>query len=216
MRLYHLLKTYYHLTKTELNDFVLNHKILINEKETNLSTVIGDNDIVSVDGNIISHPENVIYLYHKPRGVTSVISDKEDSYIFHIDVSERVFPAGRLDKDSEGLLLLTNNHQLLNEITKNKTIYDKEYIVKCRNEINQDFLKGLEKPQYIGTRLTKECKTKYIDNYTFSIILYEGMYHQIRKLVKQNGNTVVELKRIRIGKYLLDDLKENEIKKIIP
>ena len=76
------------------------------------------------------------------------------------------------------------------------------------------FLKALEKPQMIGNRLTKECKTKLIDSYTFSIILNEGMYHQIRRLVKQNGNTVTLLKRIRIGNYRLDDLKENEIIKI--
>ena len=214
MRLYHLLKTNFHLTKSELNNFIKTHEILVNNLPSTLSYLIKDSDIVMVDKEIITHPHNVIYLYHKPKGITSVISDKEDSYIHHIHVLERVFPAGRLDKLSEGLLLLTNDHHLLNEITKNKTIYDKEYIVEVKKEINEDFLKALEKPQMIGNRLTKECKTKLIDSYTFSIILNEGMYHQIRRLVKQNGNTVTLLKRIRIGNYRLDDLKENEIIKI--
>ena len=214
MRLYHLLKTYYHITKSELDSFLKENDVRVNNSSVSLSYSILDLDIVTVNNQIISHPEKVIYLYHKPRGITSIISKRNDSYINHINVDERVFPAGRLDKDSEGLLLLTNDHYLLDEITKDKTLYDKEYIVTTKYEIKDDFLKNLEHPQYLGNRLTKECKTKKIDSYTFSIILYEGMYHQIRRLVKNNGNMVVRLKRIRIGNYKLDNLKENEIIKI--
>lgn len=214
MRLYHLLKTNFHITKQELNTFIKTHNVLINNHKANLSDIIYDNDIVTVDNKIIENIPKVIYLYYKPIGITSVISNKDDSYIKHINIKERVFPAGRLDKMSEGLLVLTNDHKLLNDITNDKTIYDKEYIVKVKNIITDKFIIDMQKSHLLDNKYTKEAKVKKIDNYTFSIILYEGMYHQIRRMVKMNNNYVINLKRIRIGNFKLDGLNPKDIKKM--
>ena len=214
MRLYHLLKTNFHVTRQELNTFIKTHNILINNHKANLSDIINDNDIVTVDNKIIENIPKVIYLYYKPIGVTSVISNKDDSYIKHINIKKRVFPAGRLDKMSEGLLVLTNDHKLLNDITNDKTIYDKEYIVKVKNIITDKFIIDMQKSHLLDNKYTKEAKVKKIDDYTFSIILYEGMYHQIRRMVKMNNNYVINLKRIRIGNFKLDGLNPKDIKKM--
>ena len=214
MRLYHLLKTNFHITKKELNTFLKEHIVLINNIKANLSDTINDNDIVSVDGNIINKIDSVTYLYYKPIGITSVISNKDDSYIKHINTKERVFPAGRLDKLSEGLLLLTNDHKLLNDITNDKTLYDKEYIVKVKNTITDKFILDMQKPHLLDNKYTKEAKVVKIDDYTFSIVLYEGMYHQIRRMVKMNNNYVTNLKRIRIGNFKLDGLNPGELIKM--
>ena len=214
MRLYNLLKIKYHLTKKELSDFVKLHKITINNESCSLSTIINDSDKVYIDDILIDKPIFVYYLYNKPKGITSVISNKDDSYIKHINVKERVFPAGRLDKDSNGLLFLSNDPEMLNEITKDKTIYDKEYIVTVKNLITKEFLTNMSKAHNLDNKMTTPAKVKRIDDYNFNIILYEGMYHQIRRMVKMNNNKVIELKRIRIGKYKLDDINLGSIKQI--
>ena len=214
MRLYNLLKIKYHLTKKELSDFTKLHNIRINNESAKLSSIINDNDKVFIDDILIDKPSFVYYLYNKPKGITSVISNKDDSYIKHINVKERVFPAGRLDKDSNGLLFLSNDPEMLNLITKDKSLYDKEYIVTTSKIITDDFIINMQKPHILDNKMTTPAKVYKIDNYNFTIILYEGMYHQIRRMVKMNNNKVIELKRIRIGKYKLDNIELGCVKQI--
>ena len=125
-------------------------------------------------------------------------------------------PAGRLDKDSEGLLLLTNDGKYINLICNPKTHFEKEYIVTLENKVTHDFLKNVGNSIILDNRTTKEIIVSYIDEYNIKMILTEGIYHQIRRTVKLYNNKVSNLKRIRIGNYCLNDMKEGDIIKISP
>ena len=214
MRLFNYVKIYNSITKEKLNELYSNNLILVNGKKEKLTYKLKDTDIVSCDGKIIEKFPFSYYLYNKPRRILSMISDKPESYMNNIDVKTKLMVAGRLDKDSEGLLILTNDPEFLNQISGNKTIYDKEYVVKLKYEITSSFIEKMNGEFEFRNKKTKPIKFNMIDNYNFKIILNEGMYHQIRKMVIESGNRVDTLKRIRIGKYILGDLQPGEIKKI--
>ena len=214
MRLFNYVKIYNSITKEKLNELYNNNLILVNGKKEKLTYKLKDTDIVSCDGKIIEKFPFSYYLYNKPRGILSMISNKPESYMNNIDVKTKLMVAGRLDKDSEGLLILTNDPEFLNQISGNKTIYDKEYLVKLKYEITSSFIEKMNGEFEFRNKKTKPIKFNMIDNYNFKIILNEGMYHQIRKMVIESGNRVDTLKRIRIGKYILGDMQPGEIKKI--
>ena len=214
MRLFNYVKIYNSITKEKLNELYNNNLILVNGKKEKLTYKLKDTDIVSCDGKIIEKFPFSYYLYNKPRGILSMISDKPESYMNNIDINTKLMVAGRLDKDSEGLLILTNDPEFINQISGNKTIYDKEYLVKLKYEITSSFIEKMNGEFEFRNKKTKPIKFNMIDNYNFKIILNEGMYHQIRKMVIESGNRVDTLKRIRIGKYILGDMQPGEIKKI--
>lgn len=141
-----------------------------------------------------------------------MISDKPESYINQINVENKLMVAGRLDKDSHGLMILTNDPFFINKISGSDSTIQKEYIVTLYNPITDEFINKMNKDIIIRNRLLKKVNIHVIDEYRFKIILSEGIYHQIRKMVIYSGNRVKDLKRIRIGEYKLDNLKDNEIK----
>ncbi len=214
MRLFNYVKIYYSITKEKLNELYNNNLILVNGKNEKLTYKLKDTDIVTCENKIIEKFPFSYYLYNKPRGILSMISDKPESYMNNINVDTKLMVSGRLDKDSEGLLILTNDPEFINEISGDKSLYDKEYIVKLKYEISSSFIERMNGEFEFRNKKTKPIKLNIIDNYNFKIILNEGMYHQIRKMVIESGNRVDSLKRIRIGKYELGNLKPGEIKKI--
>jgi len=214
MRLFNYVKIYYSITKEKLNELYNNNLILVNGKKEKLTYKLKDTDIVTCENKIIEKFPFSYYLYNKPRGILSMISDKPESYMNNINVDTKLMVSGRLDKDSEGLLILTNDPEFINEISGDKSLYDKEYIVKLKYEISSSFIERMNGEFEFRNKKTKPIKLNIIDNYNFKIILNEGMYHQIRKMVIESGNRVDSLKRIRIGKYELGNLKPGEIKKI--
>ena len=214
MRLFNYVKIYYSITKEKLNELYNNNLILVNGKKEKLTYKLKDTDIVTCENKIIEKFPFSYYLYNKPRGILSMISDKPESYMNNINVDTKLMVSGRLDKDSEGLLILTNDPEFINEISGDKSLYDKEYIVKLKYEISSSFIERMNGEFEFRNKKTKPIKLNIIDNYNFKIILTEGMYHQIIKMVIESGNRVDSLKRIRIGKYELGNLKPGEIKKI--
>ena len=214
MKLFNYVKIYYSITKEKLNELYNNNLILVNGKNEKLTYKLKDTDIVTCENKIIEKFPFSYYLYNKPRGILSMISDKPESYMNNINVDTKLMVSGRLDKDSEGLLILTNDPEFINEISGDKSLYDKEYIVKLKYEISSSFIERMNGEFEFRNKKTKPIKLNIIDNYNFKIILNEGMYHQIRKMVIESGNRVDSLKRIRIGKYELGNLKPGEIKKI--
>ena len=207
-------KIYLGVTKYELMKLYNDNKILVNNKIEKLTYKLNENDIITVNNEILKSFPFDYYLYNKPRGVLSMISDKDESYINHINVDKKLMVAGRLDKDSEGLMILSNDPSFINKIMGDKSNIDKEYLVTLYNPINDDFINKMNSDIYIRNRLLKPIKIDIIDDYNFKIILTEGIYHQIRKMVIYSGNRVKKLVRIRIGKYKLDNIKENELIKI--
>lgn len=202
-------------TKSEIKLLIKENRVLVNNEKQPLSYIVSDNDIIQVDGKVLEKVPYVYYLYHKPKGVicTNNLGIK-DNIIEKLNVPYRIFCVGRLDKDTSGLIILTNDGAFCNDIINSGSDIEKEYIVKVKYPINNEFIINITKPIMLRGKLTKEAKVEQIDKYSFKIILTEGKYHQIRRLVIYNKNTVVDLKRIRIGEYLLDDMKENEIIKI--
>ena len=156
----------------------------------------------------------VPYLYHKPVGVicTNNLNIK-NNIINQVNLPYRVFCVGRLDKESSGLIILTNDGAFSNYLANSYENVEKEYIVTLEKPIDQKLLESLKTPITIRNKITKETIVKIINDNSFQIILTDGKYHQIRRLVIRGGNTVKTLKRIRIGKYMLNELKENEILK---
>ena len=214
MRLLNYVKIYFGATRKQLMDLDKDNKILVNGKKEKLTYKLNDSDIVTIDGKIIKSFPFSYYLYYKPRGILSIISDKLESYINNIDIKEKLMVAGRLDKDSEGLMILTNDPNIIDQISGANSSIEKEYLVSLINPINDDFIKKMNGKFTIRNRILKPIKLEIIDNYSFKIILNEGIYHQIRKMVILSGNRVDKLIRIRIGNYSLDNLNPNELKKI--
>lgn len=202
-------------TKSQIKQLIKENKVLVNEKIQPLSYIVLEDDIITVDGKQLKKVPYVYYLYHKPKGVvcTNNVNIK-GNIVEKLNLPFRVFCVGRLDKDTSGLIILTNDGVFSNSIINSNNDIEKEYIVKVKYPITLEFLENLKKPINLRGKVTKPAIVSKIDEYTFSIIITEGKYHQIRRLVIYNQNTVLELKRIRIDIYLLNDLEENSILEI--
>lgn len=159
----------------------------------------------------------VLLAMYKPVGIVCTAEKKEKNNIIdYLNYECRVYPVGRLDKDSEGLILLTNQGELSNRIQKARNYHEKEYIVTVNKNISDSFIRGMAGGVplvELGTT-TRKCKVKQIDKRTFSIILTQGLNRQIRRMCEYFGYRVVELKRIRVMNITLGDLKAGEYRKI--
>lgn len=216
MRLQTFIKNNANKTKREVIDLYHEGRILVNGKIIPLPTELSDDDLVTIDGIKIDSIPYVYYLYNKPIGIECTNNLEKDGNIRkHLNLDMRVYTVGRLDKNSHGLILLTNDNIFCHEIVGKHSV-EKEYIVKVKEKIDQSFIDNIQKSVLIRDKLTKECSAYLIDEYNFGIILNEGMYHQIRKMVIINKNTVLDLKRIRIGALKIDDynLNDDELIKI--
>lgn len=177
---------------------------------------------VCVDGQMIKLlDEYRVFAFYKPVGYISSLSDEQGQGIGKfIPSGLRLYPVGRLDKDSEGLLLLTNDGELMNAILRAAGGHEKEYIVKVNKDISEDFLHRIESGVKItngatGDKITTApCKTTKIDVRSFKIVLIQGLNRQIRRMCGAFGYNVISLKRIRIMNILLGNLKPGELVEI--
>ncbi len=170
--------------------------------------------VVLVDGKSISNKVKRIYLaFNKPVGITCT-TDKRDptNIVDYIKFKERIFPIGRLDKDSEGLLLLTNDGDIVNKILRSVNSHEKEYIVTVNKKISDGFLTGLSSGVPILDTITKKCYTQKTGEYEFKIILTQGLNRQIRRMCEYFDYRVVSLKRLRIMNIRLNELKSGEFR----
>ncbi len=159
----------------------------------------------------------VLLAMNKPVGIVCTAEKKEkNNVIDYLNYECRVYPVGRLDKDSEGLLLLTNQGELSNQIQKARNYHEKEYIVTVNKNISDAFLRGMAGgvPLVELGATTRKCKVKQLDKRTFSIVLTQGLNRQIRRMCEYFGYRVVQLKRIRVMNITLGDLKPGEYRKI--
>lgn len=178
---------------------------------TKLGTIIDEtNDEIEFDGEIISIDSTKTYIaVNKPAGYISSASDKEGKSILKlVKTNKRLFPVGRLDKDSSGLLILTDDGDFANELTHPRYGSEKEYFVVLDNDLSQANIKKLERGIILEGRKLQSVKVSMVKNKSARLILHEGVNRQIRRMLGQLGYTVVKLKRIRIGKLELGDLKE--------
>jgi len=217
MRLQTYIKNNANKTKREVVDLYHEGRILVNNKIIPLPTELLESDVVTIDGEIIQNIPFVYYLYNKPIGIECTNdSNKKDNIKDHLQLKERVYTVGRLDKASRGLIILTNDNQFCHQLIGKETHVKKEYVVGTKEKIDDNFIEHIKQSVTIRNKQTKECEAYKIDEYHFGIILNEGMYHQIRKMVIFNHNSVIDLKRIKIGPISLSDytLEEDQYIKI--
>jgi 23S rRNA pseudouridine2604 synthase len=204
-------------------------KVTINGKVPEMGTKIHEGDEVRVDGKLISPPkEEFIYIaFNKPVGIVCTTDDRfeKNNIIDYINHPKRIFPIGRLDKPSEGLIFLTNDGDIVNKILRARNNHDKEYIVTVHKPINEEFIRLMSNGIPILGTVTRKCVVRKIGPATFSIILTQGLNRQIRRMCEYLGYKVVKLKRIRIMNIELDvpvgqwryltDKEMHEINKLI-
>lgn len=186
-------------------------KVRLNGRPATLGDTVGPGDYVLVDGNPIQSSMQRVYLaYNKPEGVTST-TDKSDpdniikAVAYH---GGRIFPIGRLDKDSDGLILLTNDGDVVNKILRVSNKHDKEYIVSVDKAITDEFVKKMSGGVPILDVVTRKCTVEKINQNTFRIILNQGLNRQIRRMCKVLGYKVLRLQRVRIMHINLDGISK--------
>lgn len=204
-------------SRREADKYIEAGKVSINGRTAGMGEKVDGTEEILFDGKAVSgaKEEKVVLAMNKPAGI--VCSSKEkDNIIDYLRYPRRVYPVGRLDKDSTGLILLTNDGELMNEILKARNYHEKEYEVRVRERITADFIHGMSEGVWLselGVK-TRPCKVKKVDAYTFRIILTQGLNRQIRRMCAYFNFHVVTLKRIRIMNVQLGELKEGEWREI--
>ena len=193
-------------SRREADKLIEEGVVTLNGVTAVLGDVVEDGDIVIVNGDKIEHTNEIVYIaLNKPRGITST-TDKKDktNLVDFIGHKERIFHIGRLDKDSEGLILMTNDGDIVNDILRSEYEHEKEYIVRVDKFITDNFINQMSQGVMIKDKMTKECFVEKMSEYYFRIILTEGMNRQIRKMCDQFNYRVFSLKRIRVMNISLD------------
>ena len=183
-------------------------RVTINGEVPLMGTKIVEGDKVCVDGKaVIKVKEAAVYIaLNKPTGIVCTTDTRveKDNIIDYLNYPKRVFPIGRLDKASEGLILLTNDGDIVNKILRARNNHEKEYIVYVNKKINADFVRKMSQGIPILDTVTRPCKIKKIGENCFKIILTQGLNRQIRRMCEYLGFKVTKLKRIRIMNIKLD------------
>lgn len=195
-------------------------RVFVNGQKASVGMQVSDQDKILVNGKPVhGKNEKVVLAYYKPVGVVCTERDRfaDKKITDMVKFPVRVTYAGRLDKDSEGLLLLTNDGELIETMMRGSAGHEKEYVVKVDKEITDVFLKSLENGVFLPELnvKTKPCKTEMIGKYTFRIILTQGVNRQIRRMVKELGYHVYAIKRVRVVNIQLADLKPGQYRRII-
>ncbi len=192
-------------------------RVSINGRTAVLGDKVADDDVVEVDGKPISRvEEDIILAFNKPRGITCTADPNDpDNVIDFIGYPKRIYSVGRLDKYSQGLLLMTNNGELANRIMRSRGEHEKEYIVKVDRPVTESFLRGMSKGVPIDADVvTKKCVVEKLSEHEFRIILRQGLNRQIRRMCEYFGYRVERLKRIRVVNIELGDLEVGEYRNL--
>ena len=179
--------------------------------------VLPDQTVLFCGKPVKKEEEMILLAFHKPTGIVCTAEKREkNNVVDYINYPKRIYPIGRLDKDSEGLILLTNDGDLINAMMRGANRHEKEYIVKTDREITPDFLEKMAKGIYLKDLdiTTRECKIEQIGKFTFRIVLTQGVNRQIRRMCEACGYRVKALKRIRIMNILLGDLKPGKWREV--
>ena len=189
-------------SRREADDYLAQGRVTINNQEATPTTKVYAGDMVAVDGERIKHKvvkSNIYIAFHKPKGITSTTDPEDKSNIInYIRHPRRIFPIGRLDKDSEGLILLTSDGDIVNKILRAGNDHDKEYVVEVNKPLTPDFVKKMSNGIIILGEKTKPCDVKQMGGKKFKIILTQGLNRQIRRMCEVLDYNVVSLKRTRI------------------
>ena len=195
-------------SRREADQYIVDGRVTINGTIAVIGSKINLDDDISVDGERISkkHIKRLYLMLNKPKGIVCTTDSgvEKSNIIDFINHPQRIFPIGRLDKTSEGLIFLTNDGDIVNKILRAKNKHEKEYHVTVNKPINSEFIKKMSSGVPILNTVTRRCKVKYVKEYEFKIILTQGLNRQIRRMCEHLGYRVKKLKRIRIMNIELD------------
>ena len=224
MRLNKFLSSIGFCSRRQADKYIENGKIYIDDSVAGLGTELYDKQKVYFEKTYIGQiddlnlKQRIVLAVNKPRGIVCTSSDKDraENIVDFINYPLRVYPVGRLDKDSEGLLLMTNDGSLVNTLMKAKNHHEKEYIVEVNKNIDEAFLQAMSAGVYIKELKvkTRKCYIEKISEKSFKIILTQGLNRQIRRMCESLGFKVLSLRRIRIVNITLGKLKTGEYRKL--
>jgi 23S rRNA pseudouridine2604 synthase len=195
-------------SRREADKLIDSGKVTVNGIIPEMGTQVSATDYIEINGTPLKNKENLIYIaFNKPVGITCTTEHKVNGNIIDfINFPKRIFPIGRLDKPSQGLIFLTNDGDIVNKILRSGNNHEKEYIVTVDKPISTDFIKRMSSGIPILDTITKKCFVKKESKYVFTIILTEGLNRQIRRMCEYLGYGVVKLERIRIMNVSIDNL----------
>ena len=211
-------------SRRKADEYISDGRVYINGSPAVLGSKVNIEDEISVDSEIIQYKDKkrVYIAFNKPVGIECTGSHKiKDNIIDFINHKERLFTIGRIDKQSEGLILLTNNGDIVNNVLRAENKKEKEYVVTVDKKISSEFIEKMRRGVRIMGKVTKRCYVKKIHENRFKIVLTQGMNRQIRRMCEVLGYRVIKLKRIRIMKIHLDieigeyrDLNDEEVNQL--
>lgn len=193
-------------------------KVTIDGVKAEIGSKVLPGQEVTYCGKVVSKDEDLVLIaFNKPVGIECTTNTKiPDNVIDYINYGKRIFPIGRLDKDSEGLLLLTNDGDIVNKVLRAGNFHEKEYIVVVNKEITPDFIRAMGSGVPILDTVTRPCKVEQVDKFTFRIILTQGLNRQIRRMCEALNYRVRALTRVRIMNINLGRLKSGCIRNVTP
>ena len=195
-------------SRREADKLIEQQRVTINGKLPEIGTKVSATDEVRVDGKLIEAVTNTTYIaFNKPVGITCTTElDIKSNIINYINHPQRVFPIGRLDKPSEGLIFLTNDGDIVNKILRAGNNHEKEYLVTLDHFITNDFIEKMGKGVPVLDTITQKCVVTRENDFVFRIVLTQGLNRQIRRMCDYLGYSVMKLKRVRIMNVTLDRL----------
>jgi 23S rRNA pseudouridine2604 synthase len=216
MNINELLVKRFHISKEAAGQMLVDNRVFINAEKAIQRQEVLKTDAIKIDGEVIQEGvEHSYYAYYKPRGIECTLNPEiKDNLLDILPFKEHLYPVGRLDKESEGLLLLTNDGKLYKDIAFAENNKEKEYLVEVDKALTNEVINKLASGIVIMGQKTRPARVKQIDTTTFSIILTQGLNRQIRRMCYKLEYEVTMLKRIRITSVLLGDLKPREYRKI--
>lgn len=207
-------------SRREADRYIEQGNVSINGRRAKIGDRVLPRDRVVVNGNVIEPKlaeDNIYIAFNKPVGITSTTEENtRGNIVDYVNHSARIFPIGRLDKDSQGLIFLTNNGDIVNKILRASNNHEKEYLVTVNKPITDDFINGMSSGVPILGVMTKKCFVKKETPFIFRIILIQGLNRQIRRMCEHFGYEVTKLERVRIMNVSLKGLPLGEWREITP
>jgi 23S rRNA pseudouridine2604 synthase len=205
-------------SRREADAWIAAGRVSVNGVTATLGTQVGEQDAVAVDGRAVGAARPHVYIVlNKPVGITCTTEPGvRGNVIDYVNFPERIFPIGRLDKDSEGLILLTNHGDIVNEILRAENEHEKEYVVTVDRPVTSIFLQGMAGGVRILGTVTKPCRVRKVAADTFNITLTQGLNRQIRRMCSFYGYQVKMLRRVRIINITDDGLNPGEWRRLTP
>ena len=195
-------------SRREADKLIEQKRVTINGVVAEMGSKVSPADEIRLNGKLIAGKENkhVYITFNKPRGIVCTTDTRRErnNIVDYINHPERIFPIGRLDKDSQGLILLTSDGDIVNKILRAGNNHEKEYFVTVKQPITKPFIYKMSNGVPILGTVTKKCFVEQIDKFTFRIILTQGLNRQIRRMCEYLGNEVLQLERYRIMNIHLD------------